>query len=108
MAGANPVSMPIEIHSQAKNIKSYGFSLPNGDALIALWTDGLPVDEDAGINSTLILSGRSAQQVMVMDALHGKQQQAITRTESSALAIRNLLLKDYPIILRLIKRPRAH
>ncbi|MFQ5874112.1 MAG: family 1 glycosylhydrolase, partial [Dehalococcoidia bacterium] len=51
MAGAEPVSLPAEIQSEATNIRSYSFSLPNGDTLIALWTDGVAVEEDPGVKT---------------------------------------------------------
>jgi len=101
MAGAEPVSLPIEIQSEATNIRSYSFSLPNGDKLIALWTDGVAVDDDPGVNTTVIVPGFSAQKVTAIDVLNGFEQELITSAEGANLVIRNLLVKDYPIILRL-------
>jgi len=102
MAGAKPVSLPIEIQSEATNIRSYSFSLPNGDKLIALWTDGVAVDDDPGVRATLTLPGFSAQKVVGIDVLNAIEQQMITDIEDRNLVIRNLLVKDYPIILRLV------
>ena len=101
MAGAKPVSVPIEIQSEATNIKSYSFSLSNGDRLLALWTDGVAVDADPGIEATLTLPGFSAQKVVGIDVLHGFEQELITNVEDGNLVICNLLVKDYPIMLRL-------
>jgi len=101
MAGAKPVSLPVEIQTEATNIRSYSFSLPNGDRLLALWTDGVAVDDDPGIEATLTFPGFSAQKVIGIDVLHGFEQQMITDIEDGNLVIRNLLVKDYPIILRL-------
>jgi hypothetical protein len=102
MAGARPIKAPIEIQSGAK-VESYIFSLPNGDTLIALWTNEVPVDVKAGVNSALIIPGFSAQQVMAIDILQDEQQSMITSNEGANLIIRDLLVKDYPIILRLVK-----
>ncbi|MFB0556406.1 MAG: hypothetical protein ACETVW_00905 [Dehalococcoidia bacterium] len=101
MAGAEPIDLPIEIESEATNIKSYGFSLPNGDKLLALWTDGVAVDDDPGIEATLTIPGFSAQKVVGIDVLHGFEQELVTSMEDGNLVIRSLLVKDYPIILRL-------
>ena len=103
MAGVQPVSLPIEIQSPATNIRSYSFSLPNGDRLIALWTDGVAVDEDPGIPATLTLNDLTNQKVVGIDVLHGFQQQLVTSEESGNLVIRDVLVKDYPIIIRLSK-----
>jgi hypothetical protein len=80
---------------------SYSFSLPNGDQLVALWTDGVAVEEDPGVPATLTLPGFSAQKVVGIDVLNGFEQQIITSMEDGNVVIRNLLVKDYPIILRL-------
>jgi len=100
MAGNSPINLPIEIQSEATNIKSYSFSLSNGDKLIALWSDGVAVDNDPGIEATLTLPGFSAQKVVGIDVLHGFEQQLVTDIEDGNLVIRNLLVRDYPIILR--------
>lgn len=103
LAGAIPVNMPIYIQNNTSTLDSYTFSLPNGDVLIALWADEIPVDVNTGVNSALIIPGFSAQQVMVIDVVHGDQQQATVTWDGTNLVISNLLVKDYPIILRLTK-----
>ena len=100
MAGAKPVSLPVEIESEAENIKSYAFSLSNGDKLLALWTDGVAVDDDLGIEATVTLPDFSVQKVEGIDVLNGFKQELITSIEDGSTVINNLLVKDYPIILR--------
>jgi hypothetical protein len=101
MAGTRPVSLSVEIQSEATNIRSYSFSLAGGDHLVTLWTDGVAVDDDPGITTTLTLPGSSDQRATGIDVLYSFEQQVITDTEDGNLVIRNLLVKDYPIILRL-------
>jgi hypothetical protein len=103
MAGTEPLDLPAEIESEATNIRSYSFSLPNGDRLLALWTDGVAVDDDPGINATVTLPGFSAQKMVGIDVLNSFQQELVTSTEDGNLVINNLLVKDYPIILHLSK-----
>jgi hypothetical protein len=100
MAGAEATSLPIEIEIDATNVMSYSFSLPNGDYLFALWTDGVAVEDDPGIKATLTLPNFSAGKVVGYDVLYGFEQQIITNTENGNLVVRDLLVKDYPIILR--------
>lgn len=101
MAGAEPANLSVEIQSETTNIRSYGFSLSNGEHLVALWTDVVAVDDDSGIEATLTISGFPAKKVVGIDVLNGFEQQMITDIEDGNLVIRNLLVKDYPIILRL-------
>jgi hypothetical protein len=103
MAGVRSMELPVVIESGATNIVSYTFTLPNGDQLIALWTDGIAVDDDPGVNATLTFPGSSAQKVIGVDVLHAFEQELIIEMENGNLVIRDLLVKDYPIILRLTK-----
>ena len=101
MAGTRPDSLAVEIESAATNIVSYGFTLPNGDTLFALWTDGAAVDDDPGVRTTVTFPGLSASKVIGIDVLNGFEQELITETGNGNLVIRDLIVKDYPIILRL-------
>ncbi len=107
MAGAKPITLSIEIESEATNISNYCFSLSNGDKLIALWTDGVAVDEDPGVNANLTLDGFTTQNVMSIDVLEGYQQPMITSAQNGNLVIQNLIVRDYPLILHFTK-PSAH
>ncbi len=101
MAGAEPVDLPVHIQTTATNTVSYTFSLPDGDRLLALWTDGVAVEHDPGVPVTLTIPGLSDPRVMGIDVLYGFEQPVIASAENGNLVIRNLLAKDYPIILRL-------
>jgi hypothetical protein len=105
MAGAAAADLPVVIESAAINIKHYGFALPNGDKLLAPWTDGAAVEEDPGVTTTLTLPGLSGQRITGIDVLNGFQQEMITEVENDSLVIRNLMVKDYPIILRTDSTP---
>jgi hypothetical protein len=104
MAGAKPASLSVEVESEAGNVKSYAFSLPNSDKLLALWTDGAAVDNDPGIEATLTIPGLSTQKVVGIDVLNGFEQELKTSTENGNTVIHNLMVKDYPVILRISDR----
>jgi len=78
---------------------SFHFSLPNGNSLVVLWTNGAAVDDDPGVSATLILPYFSAKEVIGIDPLFGFEQQIITGAEDGNLVVHDLLIKDYPIIL---------
>ena len=101
MAGANPLDFPVVIQTEAENITSYGFSLPNGDKLLALWTNGTAVEDDPGINTTLTFPNLSAVEFTGIDVLHSFEQPIIAENVDGNVVVRELLVKDYPIILRL-------
>jgi hypothetical protein len=101
LAGAKPETIPTEIQSEATNIKTFGFLLPDGDKLLAVWTDGTAVDDDPGIPSTITISDFKSWNATGIDILNGFEQALVTSTENGSLVIRDLLIKDYPIIIRL-------
>ena len=103
MAGTKPIDLPVTIQSETTYIKCYGFSLPNGEILLALWNDGNAVDFDPGIPSTLIISGYTSWEASGDDVLNGFEQKLSATNENGNLIIRDFLLKDYPIIIRLSK-----
>ncbi|MFH1424197.1 MAG: family 1 glycosylhydrolase [archaeon] len=100
MAGAEPMDLPMEIESGATDMRSYAFSLPGGERMVALWTDGVAVDEDPGINANLTISDVTAQEVVGTDTLNDYQQNIIISNENGDLVIQDLIVRDYPLILR--------
>jgi hypothetical protein len=101
LAGAEPTTLPVAIQSEATQVAYYSFSLPNGDILVALWADGVAVEDDPGIPVTVSIPGISAHGAAGMDVLYGYEQQMVVRMEDGSLIIDDLILKDYPIILRI-------
>ena len=101
MPGNEPVTFPVELQTEAMNVKSYGFVLPNGDRLLAMWSDGVAVEYDPGMLSTLVLPGRAGQIAIGIDVLYGYEQELETTNEGNDLVVTDLLIPDYPIIIRL-------
>ncbi len=101
MNGSQPTAIPVDIVSEAEIIASYGFSLPGGDRLFVLWTDSVTVDDDPGVPATLTFPDISDTTVTGIDVLEGYEQELIASEENGNLIIHDLLVKDYPIILRL-------
>ncbi len=100
-AGARAASFPVQAQTTVTNVVSYTFALSGEDRLVALWTDGVATDDDRGITTTLVLPGIVDRKVTAIDALYSYQQQIVTATVGGNLVIRDLLVKDYPLILRL-------
>jgi hypothetical protein len=100
LAGAEPVTLPVEV-GRDEDIKQYTFSLPDGSYLIALWRDDFAAEDDPGTPTTVTISGITEHTVTGIDVLSSYQQQLITSEENGDLVIRNLLVKDYPVILHI-------
>ena len=66
------------IQTDVATIKTYYFSLPNGDRLVTLWTDGIALDDNYGFLSTRTLSGLSDWTATGVYDLNGFEQKNIT------------------------------
>lgn len=104
LAGAMPVDMKLSLDPPIKGntVRSYAFALPNGDRLVALWTNGIAVEKDIGIKTTLTFHGLSASKVIGIDVLNGFEQELITEIKNGNLLIHDLLVRDYPLIIRFV------
>ena len=101
LAGAEPTDISLSLLTdEVANIRYYAFNLPEGDKLVALWTNDEAVQDDPGINATLTFPESSAERVVGIDVFSGLQQELITENENGSLVIRDLLVKDYPVFIR--------
>ncbi|MFN2302135.1 MAG: hypothetical protein ACK2TV_00230 [Anaerolineales bacterium] len=105
LAGAEPTDIIISINTdEGANLRYYGFILPGGDKLVALWTNDEAVVDDPGVSATLTFPGFSNQSVTGIDIFNSFEQELVTERMGSDLVIRNLLVKDYPIILHFVEK----
>ena len=100
LAGAEPTDIMLFIESEAANVRYYGFVLPNGDKLVAVWTNGEAVENDPGMSATLTFTDVSHLRVVGIDVFEGIEQALITVEKKGKLVIRELLIKDYPILIK--------
>jgi hypothetical protein len=102
-SGVRADRFPLEIQTDSTNYQAFTFAGTGGSRLIAVWTDGLAVDIDAGIASTIKIPGYSDWKATAIDILDGFEEQLVTKSENGDLLVPNFLIKDYPLIIRLSK-----
>jgi parallel beta-helix repeat protein len=100
-SGVRVNKFAVEVQTESTNYKMFTFAGSDGNKLIALWTDGVAVNDDSGISSTITIPGFAGWKVIGIDVLNGFEQGLITKDENGDLVISDFLLKDYPIIIRL-------
>jgi len=102
MAGNESIDVPVEIDIETDGpVATCAFRYPNGDRMLGVWTDGIAQDEDPGVSATLKFPGLVAGQVTGIDVLHGFEQELIFEVDDGDTSVRDLLVKDYPILIRL-------
>ena len=69
--------------------------------MLAVWTDGIAQDEDPGVPATITIPSLAAGTVTGIDVLHGFEQELIFEVEGESTIIRDLLVKDYPLLIHL-------
>ena len=99
-AGATATPVSHEFEADSDEVVSYTFALPNGDRLIAVWTNGIAVDEDSGVPATLTCALRAAA-VSAVDVLHGLEQDLEFSSTEGNTTVRDLRIPDYPLLIRL-------
>lgn len=92
MDRAEPVEISMQLDPDLPVIQRVSFTLPDVDLLVAAWRDVKVVEEDPGVPADLILPGIKAERGIAVDPLFGFRQE---------LVITDLLVKDYPLLIRL-------
>ena len=100
MAGNRPTQLPIEIVGDVNPLRSYAFSLPDDEHLLALWRDNAAVDKDRGVQANVILKGFAGRKATGIDVLRGVEQELMVESKAGNLVIPGVFVKDYPILLR--------
>ncbi len=102
MAGHEAIDLSVNIDIETDGpVATCAFRYPNGDRMLAVWTDGVAQDNDPGVPATITFSGLTAGSVTGIDVLHGFEQELVFETDGDSTIVCDFLVKDYPILLRL-------
>ena len=66
------------------------------------WTDGSAFDDDPEIKATVAIRNISAHRMIGIDVMNSFEQPLVVNREGNDIVVRDLLIKDYPIFLRLV------
>jgi len=102
MAGHEAIDVPVLIEVNYEDPVAYcAFRYQNGDRMLAVWTDGVAQDDDPGVPATITFPSLAAGSVTGIDVLHGFEQEVIFEINGEDTIVRDLLVKDYPILIHL-------
>ena len=99
MDGAKPAEVKVVLGSQTR-FDHYGFMLPDGDLMVALWLPGDAVDDHPGETTDVSLPGVRAKRVVGIDTLNGYRQDLEFNREDDTTVVPGLVIRDYPLVLR--------
>ena len=94
-----PAEFKCTISPEPDHMECFTFSLPDGRA-VALWRGGLAKDNCEPVSVTLRLpfSCRSAE---AYDSINGVKQDLVVTPRDGGLEIRDLLIGDAPLVVRM-------
>ena len=102
LSGNESIDMLVEVDIETDSpVAHCAFRYPNGDRMLAIWTDGVAQNEDSSAPATITLLGLTAGTVTGIDVLHGFEQELVFEVNGEDTIVRDLLVKDYPILIRL-------
>jgi len=103
MADHEAIDMPVEVAPGKVSgpIEYAAFRYPNRDRILAVWRNVVAQDADVSVPATITFPGLIAETVTGIDVLHGFEQELVFEIDADSTIIRDLLVKDYPILIRL-------
>jgi len=101
LAGHEAIDLAVSIDIDYAPTAYCAFRYPNGDRMLAVWTDSDAQDDDPGVPATVTFPGLVAQTVTGIDVLSGFEQELISETDGANTIVRDVLVKDYPILIKL-------
>ena len=100
LAGAESAQLPIRVTTSQRPVATAAFTLSDGSRLVAVWNDGITgASKDVG-TATVELPGQTVSKVVAVDVLNGVEQEVDFSQQPTGIVIRDLNLRDYPILLR--------
>jgi hypothetical protein len=102
LSGATPIDIMAEIEVDFDGPVSYcAFKYANGDKILAVWTDSAAKDDDPADPATIKFPELSTVNVTGVDPFYGVEQKLLFHVAGQNTIIENVLVKDYPIFIRL-------
>ena len=102
MGGAEPIELAFSTATnQPANLRQYAFSYLDGSKLIAVWINDIGTEEDQNIESVVTIPGITASKVVGIDPMYGYEQELNLEIVDRDLVIENLMVKDYPILIKI-------
>ena len=83
---------------------NYNFNCPNGDLLVAVWLPGQGADQRSALKAHVIVEDVKVTKVTGIDTLNGVEQELNWERQGERAIIPDVLVRDYPLLLRLERK----
>ena len=87
--------------SDDKGLLYFTFQQGNNERMVTVWIDGPHQDAIAQTKTEITFPGTQARQARVQDIMNGTEQELDLATSGSDTIIKGMVIKDYPVFVRL-------
>jgi hypothetical protein len=87
--------------SSEKAFSTFTFQRGDRELMIATYLQGNATDGVAETKSDIVLPGVRAKEAWVIDVLNGTEQRLVLTSEGGGTHFKGILVKDYPVLIRL-------
>jgi hypothetical protein len=102
LEGARPSEMLLEFSNSEEKFDSFAFRLPDESRLVTFWLPGEGSDDAPDIKSDVSIPNLMCKEAKGIDALNGTEQDLKLSIEGGKTTLKGMLIKDYPIVVRLV------
>jgi hypothetical protein len=89
------------------DVEKHAFQCPDGDLLLAMWILDVGADDYPAVEATLSVAATAAE-VVGYELLNGQEQPLDFTHAGETLEINRLLIRDYPLLIRLSKHKNSN
>jgi len=100
MDSFEPVAFPVKFSAE-RDLLYFTFQRGEHERMVGVWIDGPEKDGIAQTKEELRLLGVQAKQGAVVDIMNGTEQVLDLSTEGGDTVLRGMLIKDYPVLIRI-------
>lgn len=100
--GARAEKMKVEFSNHEKPLENWTFSQANGNRLVSVSLAGNSADQSPDYTTDILFPGTSFSKATIIDTLNGTEQDINFAAIGSGTVIKNILIKDYPLVIRLM------
>jgi hypothetical protein len=101
LEAARPVESTLEFRGQSAKLDSYLFRLPDGSRMAAYWLPGTGSDNPPEARADIVIHGFNPSKATGVDVLNGLEQELKVTAESGTSILKDMLVMDYPVLIRL-------
>jgi hypothetical protein len=87
---------------EEKGLLFFGFRRGENERLLSVWIDGPSKDGIVEKKTEIVFPGLKAQRASVLDIMNGTEQDLDFAVSGSGTIVQGMLIKDYPIFVRLL------